>query len=217
MGDMLHEHVMKTRDAPSVSFAATNSFRTTFVENHSIIKKCADKQSISLSSADVNFNSCMQKCKELSVQPIPGARKNYCRTMETICAGHSAAAISMGTVQAEDGKIQPLFYSGCSTVLTSSMLNCRKNEDHVISIMQAESGVQMASTHKRRKTHYVKSRDSNIRAIESDALNVPFLNQDLSEGRTNTNDPNSQVILDKNTDIRGIYPRINSNCQQAVR
>jgi hypothetical protein len=112
MGDMLHEEVMKTRDAPSVSFAATNSFRTTFMENHSIIKKYADKQSISLSNADVNFNAGMQKCKELSVQPImiPGARKNYCRTMGTICAGHSAADISMGTVQAEDGKIIPLFF-----------------------------------------------------------------------------------------------------------
>ena len=39
MGDMLYEQVMQTRDAPSVSFAATNSFRTTFMENHSIIKK----------------------------------------------------------------------------------------------------------------------------------------------------------------------------------
>ena len=158
----------------------------------------------------MNFNAGMQKCKELSVQPIPGARKNYCRTMGTICAGHSATAISMGTVQAEDGKILPLFYSGCSTVLTSSMLNCRKVEEHVISIMQAESGVQMESTHKCRKTHYVKSRDGNIRAIESDALNVPLLKQDLNEGRTDTNGLNSQVILDKNTDIRGIYPRINS-------
>ena len=68
----------------------------------------------------------------------------------------------------------------------------------------------MASTHKCRKTYYVESRDGNIHAFESDALNVPFLKQDLSEGRTNTNGPNSQVILDKNTDIRGIYPRINS-------
>ena len=120
MGDMLYEQVMKTRDAPSVSFAATNSFRTTFMENHSIIKKCAN-QPISLSNADVNFNAGMQKCKELSVQPIPGARKNYCRTMGTICAGHSAAAISMGTVQAEDGKILPLFLFG--------LLNCA-NKQH---------------------------------------------------------------------------------------
>ena len=154
------------------------------MENHSIIKKCADKQSISLNNADVNFNAGMQKCKELSVQPIPGARKNYCRTMGTICAGHSAAAISMGTVQAEDGKILPLFYSGCSTVLTSSMLDCRNVEEHVISIMQAESGVQMESTHKCRKTHY-----------------------DPIEGGSVTNGLDSQVILEKNTDICGIYPR----------
>ena len=210
MGDMLYEQVMKTRDALSVSFAATNSSRTTFMENHSIIKKCAKRQPISLSNADVNFNAGMQKCKELSVQPIPGARKNYCRTMGTICAGHSAAATSMGTVQAEDGKILPLFYSGCSTVLTSSMLNCRKVEEHVISIMQAESGVQMESTHKCRKTHYVKSRDGNIHAIKSDALIVPSLKQDPIEGRSVTNGLDSQVFLEKNTDICGIYPRNNS-------
>ena len=109
MGDMLYEQVMKTRDAPSVSFAATNSSRTTFMENHSIIKKCADRQPISLRNANVNFNAGMQKCKELSVQPIPGARKNYSRTVGTICARHLAAAISMGTVQAEDGKFSHFF------------------------------------------------------------------------------------------------------------
>jgi len=76
--------------------------------------------------------------------------------------------------------------------------------------MQAESGVQMASTNKCRKTYYVKSRDGNIHAIESDALIVPSLKQDLIEGRADTNDLNSQGTLDKNTDICGIYPRINS-------
>ena len=116
----------------------------------------------------------------------------------------------METAQAEDGDIYALLDSGYSTVLTNSMLNCRKVEEHVISTMQAESGVQMASTHKCRKTHYVKSRDDNICAIESDALNVPLLKQDLNEGRTDTNGLNSQVILDKNTDIRRIYPRIDS-------
>ena len=74
---MLHEQVMKPRDAPSAF--ATNSFRTTFMENYSIIKKCADKQSIdsiSLSNANVNFDADMQICKELSVQPTPGATMN---------------------------------------------------------------------------------------------------------------------------------------------
>ena len=179
------------------------------MENHSIIKKCADKQSIPLSNADANFNAGMQKCKELSVQPIPGARKNYCRTMGTICAGHSAAAISMGTVQAEDGKILPLFYSGCSTVLTSSMLNCREVEEHVMSIAQAESGVQMSSTHKCRKTYYVESRDGNIHAVEVDALIVPSLKQDLIRGRALTNNLNFQIILDQDPNVAGIYPRFN--------
>ncbi len=121
MGDMLYEQVMQTRDAPSVSFAATNSFRTTFMEKHSIIKKSANRQPISLSNADVNFNAGMQKCKELSDQPIPGAKKNYSRTVGTICARHLAAAIFMGTAQAEDGKILPLFLFG--------LLNCA-NKQH---------------------------------------------------------------------------------------
>ena len=133
MGDMFNEQVIKPRDAQSAT--STNSNGLTFMENSSTIMKYYDDQSISLSNANVNFNAGMQKCKELSVQPIPSARKNYCRTMGTICAGHSAAAKSMGTVQAEDRRILPLFDSGCSTVLTSSMLNCRKIEEHVISIM----------------------------------------------------------------------------------
>ena len=74
MGDMLYEQVMKPRDAPSAS--STNSFRTTFIElieNLSIIMKHSDEQSISLTNADVNFYAGMQKCDELSVQPIPSA------------------------------------------------------------------------------------------------------------------------------------------------
>ena len=73
-------------------------------------------------------------------------------------------------------KFSHFFYSGCSTVLTSSMLNCRKVEEHVISIMRAESGVQMESTHKCRKTHY-----------------------DPIEGGSVTNGLDSQVMLEKNS------------------
>ena len=157
----------------------------------------------------MNLDAGMQICKELSVQPTPGATTNCHRSMEIIPKRHLAKP-PMETAKAEDGDIYAVLDSGYSTVLTNSMLNCRKVEEHVISTMQAESGVQMASTHKCRKTHYVKSRDGNIRAIESDALNVPLLKQDLNEGRTDTNGLNSQVILDKNTDIRRIYPRIDS-------
>jgi hypothetical protein len=110
------------------------------------------------------------------------------------------------TAQAEDGIIYPMFDSGCSTVPTSSMLNCRKVEEHVISIMQVESGVQMASTHKCRKTYYLESRDGNIHAIEVDALIVPSLTQNLIGGRAITNDLEFQVILDKDPNIAGIYP-----------
>ena len=76
--------------------------------------------------------------------------------MEIIPKNHTAAAITLETVQPEDGIIYHMFDSGCSTVLTSSMLNCREVEEHVMSIMQAESGVQMSSTHKCRKTYYVE-------------------------------------------------------------
>ena len=93
------------------------------MENHSIIKKSANRQPISLSSADVNFNAGMQKCKELPVQPIPGAKKHYSRTAGTICARHLAAAISMGTVQAEDGNILPLVLFGLQR-----LLNCANNQ-----------------------------------------------------------------------------------------
>jgi hypothetical protein len=43
------------------------------MENLSIIMNHSDEQSISLINADVNFYADMQKCDELSVQPIPGA------------------------------------------------------------------------------------------------------------------------------------------------
>ena len=122
----------------------------------------------------------------------------------------------METEQAQDRDNYPMFDSGHSTVLTNSLLNCSKVEEHAISIVQAESRVKMASTHKcrnfnsARKTYYVKSRNGNIHAIESDALIVLSLKQDLIEGRADTNGLNSQGILDKNTDICGIHPHINS-------
>ena len=78
-----------------------------------------------------------------------------------------------------------------------------------MSIMQAESGVQMSSTHKCRKTYYVESRDGNIHAIEVDALIVPSLKQDLIGGRALTNNLNFQIILDQDPNVAGIYPRFN--------
>ena len=93
------------------------------------------------------------------------------------------------------------------------MLNCREVEEQVISITQAEAGVQMASTHKCRKTYYLESRDGNIHALEAlldfDALIVPSLTQELIGGRAITNDLEFQLILDKDPNIAGIYPRFN--------
>ena len=115
----------------------------------------------------MNFHAEMQKCDELSVQPSPGATMKYSQSMEIIPKNHTAAAITLQTAQAEDGIIYPMFDSGCSTVPTSNMFNCMKVEEHVMSIMQAESGAQMSSTHKCRKTYYVESRDGNIHAIDA--------------------------------------------------
>ena len=113
--------------------------------------KYYDEQSISLSNANVNFIADVQKREEFLIQPTPGATINY--NWSTEVADQYAAAVSMDSDQAEDGDNYPLFDSGCSAVLTNSMLNCREVEEHVIQIMQAESGVQMTSTHKCRNTY----------------------------------------------------------------
>ena len=117
----------------------------------------------------------------------------------------------MESGRAEDGDNYPMFDSGCSAVLTNSMLNCREVEEHVIQIMQAESGVQMASTHRCRKTYYVESRDGNIHAIEIDALIAPSLKRDFIGGRAISNYLDFQVILDRDPNISGIHPCINGN------
>ena len=111
--------------------------------------------------------------------------------MEINSKNNTAAAITLQTAQAEDGIIYPMFDSGCSTVPTSSMFNCMKVEEHVMSIMQVESGVQMSSTHKGRMTCYDESRDGNIHAIKVNALIVPSLQKDLIGG---TNKPDFQMV-----------------------
>ena len=133
---------------------------------------------------------------QLSVQPSPGAAINYNRSMEIIPKNHTAAAITLETVQPEDGIIYPMFDSGYPTVLTNSMLNCRKVEEHAISIMQAEPGEQIMSAHKQKKTYYAEARDGNIYSFEVDALIVP-VKQDLIGGRAVTNALKFQVILDE--------------------
>ena len=91
------------------------------MENHSIIKKCADKQSISLSNTNVNFDAGMQICKELSVQPTPSAAMNCHRSMEIIPKRHLAKP-PMETVQAEDRDIYAVLDSGYSIVLVRANL-----------------------------------------------------------------------------------------------
>ena len=62
--------------------------------------------------------------------------------------------------------------------------------------MQAESSVQMMSTHKCKKTYYTEARDWNIHSFEVDALIAP-VEQDLIGGRAITNGLKFQVILDE--------------------
>ena len=112
----------------------------------------------------------------------------------------------METEQAEDGDNYPMFDSGYPTVLTNSMLNCRKVEEHAISIMQAEPGVQMMSPHKQKKTYYAEARDGNIYSFEVDASIAP-VKQDLIGGRAVANALKFQVILDEDPNICGIHQR----------
>ena len=72
--------------------------------------------------------------------------------------------------------------------------------------MQVESGVQMSSMHKGRKTCYDESRDGNIHAIKVNALLVPSPQQDLIGG---TNNLDFQVILDQDPNVAEIHPLIN--------
>ena len=104
--DMLHEQVMEPSYAPSANSA--NSHQATFEEDHSFIMNYCDERSISSSNADVNFHAEMQNCDELSVQPSPGAAINYNRSMEIIPKNHTAVAITLETVQPEDGIIYPM-------------------------------------------------------------------------------------------------------------
>ena len=130
MADMLYEQVMLPRYAPCETSAGP--FEKTFMDKHSIfINLKTDDQFNLLSNAVLEPIADMQKCDELFVQPIPGATINCHRSTE-IAVKHSAAAITMETEQAEDGDNYPMFDSGHPTVLTNSMLNCRKVEEHAI-------------------------------------------------------------------------------------
>ena len=55
---------------------------------------------------------------------------------------------------------------------------------------------------------HVASRNGNIIALEFDALIVPHLKQKLIGGRAVTNGMDFQVILDKDPNVCGIYPRV---------
>ena len=160
--------------------------------------------SISSNNADVNFDADVQKREELLVQPIPDATRRKLQSMGFTPIIHSAAAISTGNEEAEEN--YPNFDSACSTVLTNSMLNCRQVEEHSVPIMQVESGVQMHSKLKCYKTFYCEARDGNIQAVESDALTVSSVKQDLIGERAISNGLNFQVILDKDLNVCGIYP-----------
>jgi hypothetical protein len=81
----------------------------------------------------------------------------------------------------------PAFDSGCSTVITTNLLNTKNCEEVSINIMQAEDGVVMRATHKVRKTYYFHARNGRIHSMEFDALYVPNAKCDLIGGRSVTN------------------------------
>ena len=171
------------------------------------LEKYCDNQSISSNDADVNFDADVQKRKELLAQPKSDGLSRNRESMGFTPIIHSAAAISTGNEEAEEN--YPNFDSARPTVLTNSMLNCRQGEEDSIPIMQVESGVQMHSKLKCYKTFYCEARDGNIQAVESDALTVSSVKQDLIGERAISNGLNFQVILDKDLNVCGIYPCFN--------
>ena len=101
---------------------------------------------------------------------------------------HVASAIIVANAASELEDLNfPNFDSACSAVLTNSMLNCSAVEEHIATIMQADFGAKMSSSHKCKKTYYVASRNGNIIELEFDALIVPHLKQDLIGGQAVTN------------------------------
>jgi hypothetical protein len=168
------------------------------MDNHSIFMNLkADIRFNSLSNAVLNTIAGVQTRDEVAAQSIPLAKDELIKSMGSLEI-HQAAAVTTGTSEDEDNYSN--LDSGCTTLLTNSIHNCREVEEHIISISQAESGVRMMSTHKCRKTYYAEARDGNIHSFEVDALIAP-VKQDLIGSRA--------VILDEDPNICGIYPRIN--------
>jgi hypothetical protein len=176
------------------------------MEYHGVFMEQTDEQLFSWNDDDVDFNADVQKREELLVQPIPGAEDNHLQSMGKIPEIRSATTITIGTEEAEDNYLN--FDSTCSNVLTSRMLNCREVEEHVVQIMQVESGAQMGPTHKCKKTYYCAGPDGSIPAPEID-VHIASATQDLIGGRAASNGLGPQVILDKNSNICGIYPLAN--------
>ena len=67
---------------------------------------------------------------------------------------HVASAITVANAASELEDLNfPNLDSACSAELTSSMLNCCAVEEHIATIMQAEFGAKMTSSHKCKKTY----------------------------------------------------------------
>ena len=158
----------------------------------------------------VDFDADMMSRQELIAGTI--LSEEHTRTLKSLGTMDDLHVASAITVAYAAGELEdlnfPNFDSACSVVLTNSMLNCSAVEEHIATIMQAESGAKMSSSHKCKKTYYVASRSGNIIALEFDALIVPHLKQDLIGGRAVTNGMDFQVFLDKDPNVCGIYPRV---------
>ena len=207
MTNILHEQVIRPRCASQSAILSRASFTewsTSTVADHT------DIQLNHVIDTVVDFDADMMSRQELIAGTI--LSEEHTRTLKSLGTMddlHVASAITVAYAASELEDLNfPNFDSACFAVLTNSMLNCSAVEEHIATIMQAESGAKMSSSHKCKKTYYVASRNGNIIALEFDALIVPHLKQDLIGGRAVTNGMDFQVILDKDPNVCGIYPRV---------
>ncbi len=168
------------------------------MENHSIFLNLkTDTQFNSLSNAVVESIAGVQIRKALAAQSNPIATDNLPQSTGTDSEIHQAAAITTGTVDADDN--QPKFDTACSSVLTNSMRNCRKVGQTVcviakrLRIMWSQLCKRslVSSTHKCTKTYYAETRDGIIHSFEVDTL-IDHVKQDLIGGRAIANGLNSK-------------------------
>ena len=116
-----------------------------------------------------------------------------------------------------DQETQPLIVDcGATTTLTTTLMNMSNVSARVIDIQLAGKGSLLRSSHIGDKTYYVLDVTGSVRPITTRAFYVKELQRDLLGGRALVN-ADYRIILDKNTDISGVYPVINGNINELTR